>query len=272
MIRRVISTITAALGAILIAISCTTAGKPSNVSAIPSSVESQLASGAPVYNHTCATSTCHGTQGEGIQSGDGFKVWPLVGDEFQSRHPNAQIIFDVIRSGDEPHLRALTDQQIYNAISYELSQNQIALESPLAADNAFRTFGGSMSGQAQGGLFPPSDDATLIDLPPTHELPISAQSDQLRLQIDQIATASVIGKTKLTNGGVFLIVVFVLADLDPAPMTVNPAYLWLSTTGGDRLAPRSVNIHSAIEQFHKQSIQPQHGTAALVVFVLSDAR
>ncbi len=269
MVRCVISTISIALGAILITTGCATAGRPSSVRANPASVESQLASGAPVYNQTCATSTCHGTQGEGIQSGKGFKVWPLVGDEFQARHPNAQIVFDVIRSGDEPNLRALTDQQIYNAIAYELRQNQIALESPLTADNAFRTFGGSMSGQAQGGLFPPSDNATLIDLPPTPELPISAQSDRLRLQIDQIATVSVIGKTKLTSGGVFLIVVFVLADLDPAPITVNPAYLWLSTSGGDRVAPRSVNIHSAMEQFHEQTIRPQHGTAALVVFALS---
>lgn len=120
----------------------------------PESVESQLTNGAPIYAQTCATSICHGTQGEGIRSGTGFSAWPLVGADFQSRHPNAQIVFDVIRSGGERNLLALTDQQIYDAIAYELSQNQITLESPLTADNAFTTYGSSMSGNAQNGLFP----------------------------------------------------------------------------------------------------------------------
>src|SRR3990172_6030837 len=141
MIRRMISVIAAVLGGILLTISFTYARQAtSNTSSTPASVESQLVSGAPIYAQSCATSTCHGTQGEGIRSGDGFKVWPLVGDEFQSRHPNAQIVFDVIRSGSERNLLALTDQQIYNAIAYELSQNQITLESPLTADDAFMTF------------------------------------------------------------------------------------------------------------------------------------
>lgn len=262
--------ISVALGYILITIGCSYARKTtSNASDALVSVDSQLASGAPIYAQTCATSTCHGAQGEGIRSGDGFSAWPLVGDEFQSRHPNAEIVFDVIRSGNERNLLALTDQQVYDAIAYQLKQNQITLKSPLTADNAFKTFGGLMSGQAQGGLFPPSDNATLIDMPPTRELPISAQNDKLRLQIDQFAAASAIGKTKLPDGGVFLIVVFVLTDLDQAPLTVNPAHLRLSIAGGDHLQPHSINIHAAIEQFHQQTIQPRHGTAALVVFALS---
>ena len=126
-----------------------------------------------------------------------------------------------------------------------------------------------MLGQAQGGLFPPSNNVTLMEMPPTRELPISAQSDKLRLQLDQFAVASAIGKTKLPNGGVFLIVVFVLTDLDQAPITVNPAHLRLSIPGGDHLQPQSINIHAAIEQFHEQTIQPRRGTAALVVFALS---
>ncbi len=262
--------VTVALGWILIVSSCTYS-RPlmSNAGDVPASIRGQLASGGPIYTQTCATSTCHGTQGKGIRSGDSFKVWPLVGDEFQSRHPNAQIVFDVIRSGGEPNLRTLTDQQIYNLIAYELSQNQITLKSPLIADNAFKTFEGLMSGRAQGGLFPPSDNTTLIDMPPTRGLPISAQSDMLRLQIDQFAAASAIGKSKLPNGGVFLIVVFVLTDLDQAPITVNPAHLRLSTPGGDHLQPQSINIHAAIEQFHEQTIKPQHGTVGLVVFTLT---
>jgi len=264
MTRHHIPMVVAVLGCALIAIGCA-----SNVSDKPVSVESQLENGAPIYAQNCATSTCHGTQGEGIRSSNGFKAWPLVGDEFQTRHPNAQIVFDVIRSGGESNLRALTDQQIYDAIAYQLSQNRITPDSPLTAGNAFTTFGGNMSGKAQGGLYPPSDNATLIDLPSTRDLPIVSQNSRLRIQIDQIAEASVIGKTKPPDGGVFLIMVFVFTDLDQAPLTVTPNYLRLSTLEGDLLQPQSVNIHSAVERFHEQTIKPQHGTAALVVFELT---
>jgi hypothetical protein len=238
-------------------------------SARPITVESQLASGAPIYAQTCATSTCHGTQGEGIKSGNSFKVWPLVGDEFQSRHPNAQIVFDVIRSGGERNLLALTDQQIYDSIAYELSQNQIMLESPLTADNAYETFGGKMSGEAQGGLYPPSNNAILIDAPLTRDLPIVAQNDRLRLQVDQIAQASAIGNAKPPEGGAFLILVIVFNDLDNEPITVSPDHLSLSTPGGELLEPQPVNIQSAIEKFHTRTIKPKYGTVGLVVFTLS---
>ena len=267
MAKRLISVIVVTSGFILLTISCTSTRNTSNE--IPTSVESQLISGAPIYARNCATSACHGTQGEGIKSGNGFKVWPLVGDEFQSRHPNAQIVFDVIRSGSERNLLALTDQQIYNAIAYELNQNEITLESPLTADNAHAAFGGKMSGEAQGGLFPPSDNAILIDPPLTRDLPIAAQNDRLRIQIDQIAEASAIGKTKLPEGGVFLIVVIVLTDLNQSAVMVTPNYLRLSTSNGDLLEPQSINIHSAIEKFHERTIKPQHGTVGLVVFTLS---
>ena len=228
-------------------------------------VESQLASGALIYAETCATSTCHGTQGEGIKSGNGFKVWPLVGDEFQSRHPNAQIVFDVIRSGGERNLLALTDQQIYDSIAYQLNQNQIMLDSPLTADNAFTTYGGSMSGEAQGGLFPPSDNAILMDLPPMRDLPIRAQNDRLRLQVDQIAIASAIEKNK----GPFLILVIAFSDLDDEPITLSPDHLKLFILNGEQLEPHSINIQSAIEKFHERMTKPQHGTVGLVVFTLS---
>ena len=237
----------------------------------PTTVESQLASGAPIYAQTCATSTCHGTQGQGIKSGNSFKVWPLVGDDFQSRHPNAQIVFDVIRSGGERNLLALTDQQIYDSIAYELSQNQITLESPLTADNAHETFGGKMSGEAQGGLYPPSNNAILMDAPLTRDLPIVAQNDMLRLQVDQIAQASAIGNAKSPEGGAFLILVIVFNDLDSEPITVSHDHLSLSTPGGELLEPQPVNIQSAIEKFHTRTIKPEYGTVGLVVFTLSAA-
>lgn len=228
----------------------------------PVSVERQLAKGAPIYAQTCATSTCHGTQGEGIRSGDRFKVWPLVGDEFQSRHPNAQIVFDVIRSGSERNLLALTDQQIYDAIAYELSQNQIKLDSPLTADNAFATFGEKMSGEAQGGLFPPSDNAILIDLPPMRALPIAAQNERLRVQVDQIAQASPFGDDQ----GIYLILVLTFSDLDDEPSNISPNHLNLVTPSGELLEPQPVNIKSAIEKFHTRAIKRNYGTVGLVVF------
>ncbi len=261
--RRLVPLVVVLLGWMLLVPGCA-----ANASDKPPSVESQLASGTPIYTQTCATSTCHGTQGAGIPSASGFKAWPLVGDEFQTRHPNAQIVFDVIRSGDEPNLRALTDQQIYDAIAYQLNQNQIMLDSPLTSGNSFTTFGGKMSGKAQGGLFPPLDNATLIDLPLMRHLPLVAENSGFRLQIDQIAEASAIGTTKPAENGVFLIVVFVFTDLDQAPLTLNPNALGLSTPDGKLLAPQPVNIHSAIERLHEQTIKPQHGTAALIVFAL----
>ena len=235
----------------------------------PTSVESQLTNGEPIYARTCATSTCHGTQGEGIRAGNGFSAWPLVGADFQARHPNAQIVFDVIRSGGERNLLALTDQQIYDSIAYELSQNQIILESPLTAENAFKTYGGSMSGQAQGGLFPPSDNAVLINMPFIRDLPIAVKNEGLQLQLDQIAQASTIGNAKPPAGGVFLILVVVFNDLGAEPIAVSPDHLKLSTPGGELLEPQLINIHSAIEKFHTQTIKPYYGTSALVVFTLS---
>jgi mono/diheme cytochrome c family protein len=266
MTRRLTSAVTLVLGCILFIMSCTSTYKAiSNVDATPATVETQLANGAPIYAQTCATSTCHGRQGEGIRSGNTFKAWPLIGDEFQARHPNAKIVFDVIRSGNERNLLALTDQQIYDAIAYELSQNQIALKTPLTADNAFTTHGGKMAGQTQGGLFPPSDNVTFIDSPHTRDLPIAARNNQLRLQLDQIAQASTIGN----HQGVFLILVIAFSDLDDKPITISPKYLKLSTPSGKVLEPQSINIHSAIEQFHEQTIKPQYGTVGLVVFTLS---
>ena len=267
MARRLISIIVVALGFFLLTISCTSTHKTSNE--IPASVDSQLASGAPIYANSCATSTCHGTQGEGIRAADGFKVWPLVGEEFQSRHPNAQIVFDVIRSGGEPNLGALTDQQIYDSIAYEMAQNGIPLDSSLTAANAYSTFGGKMSGAAPGGLFPPSDNAVLLDLPLTTNLPIAAQNDQLGIQVDQIALASSIGHDQPPDGGAFLLLVIVFNDLNNEPTSVSPQRLRVSTPDGQLLEPQPLDIQSAIEKFHERTIKRNHGTVGLVVFALA---
>ena len=243
--------------------------KPEAATSLPPiSIESQLASGASIYTQTCATSTCHGTDGEGIRSGNGFSVWPLVGDNFQARHPNAQIVFDVIRSGGEPNLRALTDQQIYDSIAYELSQNQIPLQAPLTAANAYDTFGGQMSGRGIDGFYPPLGNFESAPTPFHADLPLSVAGGDLRLQVDQIAAASSIGDTKPPAGGVFLMVVFVLTDTGQAPVTVGPENLSLITSAGDILTPQETDPRTAIEKFHTQTIQPQYGTAALAIFSL----
>jgi hypothetical protein len=234
----------------------------------PASIESQLASGAPIYHQTCATSSCHGTDGEGLRFGNGFSVWPLVGDDFQTRHPNAQIVFDVIRSGDEPNLRALTDQQIYDSIAYELSQNNISIQVPLTAANAYQIFGGQMSGSNVDGFYPPLGNYQPAATPPHVNLPISTEGGDLYLQVDQIAAASAIGGTKPPAGGAFLMLVFVLVDRGQAPITVSPESLSLTTPSGDILLPHAIDPHTAIEKFHTQTIQPQHGTAALAIFSL----
>ncbi len=266
MTGRILSAIAIILGWILLAVSCTSTRQTiSNADNLPASVEDQLASGAPIYRQTCATSACHGTQGEGIRSGSGFSAWPLVGQEFQSRHPNAQVVFDVIRSGNESNLLALTDQQIYDAIAYQLEQNQITLESTLTAGNAFTTYGGAMSGKVQSGLFPPSENAVLLDMPLARDLPRVAQNNRLRIQVDQLAQASAIGKDK----GTFLIVVMAFSDLNNQPLTISPDHLRLSTPDGELLKPQSLNLHSAIEKFHKQTIKPQYGTVGLGVFTLT---
>src|SRR5436190_6598863 len=84
-------------------------------------VDGQVARGELIYQQTCAT--CHGLQGEGKRLGDTFAIWPLVGEGFQARNPNAQVVFDVVRSRNEPSLRALTDAQIYDAIAYVWNLN-----------------------------------------------------------------------------------------------------------------------------------------------------
>jgi hypothetical protein len=264
--RRLAAIFPLVLGCILTANGCIYPGKAgSDLNGVPLSVENQLERGAPVYQQTCATSTCHGLQGEGIRSGNAFKVRPLLGEEFQLRHPNAQIIFDVVRSGDETNLRALTDQEIYNAIAFQLSLNQVRLEVPLAAANAFAAHGGAMSGGAQQGIFPPLENVVLRDTPLMFGTPLAAQNDRLRLQVDQITEASAVGNSR----GAFLILVMLLSDLDDQPITVSPDHLTLANPDGELLMPQSIAVHSAIEKFHSQTIVPLHGTVGLVVFTLS---
>ena len=131
-----------------------------------SPVADQLSRGQAIYEQGCATEACHGANGEGIRGENGFRVWPLVGEDFQRRNPSAQVIFDVVRSGGESSLRALTDQQIYDSIAYELSLNEIEFNEPLVSQNAPEITSGIAAEMLEpGSLFPPPGNAELITWP-----------------------------------------------------------------------------------------------------------
>ena len=245
---------------ILLAVSCQ--------SFTSSPVEAQLSRGQAIYQSGCATSTCHGVNGEGIRTENGFRDWPLVGEEFQRRNPTAQVLFDVVRSGGEASLRALTDQQVYDAIAYELSLNEVEFSEVLTAQNAPFTPSGSAAGaQNPGGLFPPPGKTNLLPTRPVTALPISAENGDFRLRLTQIAQATSIGSIAAPDAGRFVIVVFNLEVFNQA-RDVSPEHLRLMTGTGQVLAPLEISLAYPVTRFHPQIIQPEHGTAAYVIFAL----
>jgi mono/diheme cytochrome c family protein len=261
------SKLTVALGCACLVASCVFACSPTTTGGLPQAAPAaQLASGEKIYEQTCATSSCHGARGEGIRAGSGFSVWPLVGVEFQRRHPNAQVVFDVVRSGDEPSLRALTDQQIYDTVAFDLSQNHIPLQAPLTAATASQTYGAGMSGNASDGLFPPFGDFEQAVPIPHASLPLSGDAGGLRLQVDQLGEVRSVGGAPPPAGRLYLVLVIELVDTGSAPMDVGPENLQMRTLSGSLLSPPSIDVHAAIEKFHDQTIQPQHGTSALALF------
>jgi len=91
----------------------------------------QAAAGRETYLHTCLE--CHGDHGQGVPG----RSEPTEGPRFQDRNPTALVIFDVVRSGREPDLRALTDDQVWAAIAAELAANGVDLGARvLDAENA----------------------------------------------------------------------------------------------------------------------------------------
>ncbi|MGH7721253.1 MAG: c-type cytochrome [Candidatus Dormibacteria bacterium] len=80
----------------------------------------QAAAGSMVYTQTCLS--CHGGPGGPGVAG---RTEPLQGPRFAQRNPTALEIFDVVRSGREPNLRALTDDQLWAAIAAELLANGV---------------------------------------------------------------------------------------------------------------------------------------------------
>lgn len=254
------------LGAALLLAACAAVTAAPTPSA--DTVADQLARGGPLYAQNCATSKCHGTQGEGLRSGGGFQVWPSVGPNFEARNPNAQVVFDVVRSGGEQNLRGMTDQQIYDAIAYELSQNSVHLAAPLTTQNAAATLSGS-SASTEGRLYPPPGNVVLLPGPAVASaLPALAGNDYLGLRVDQAALASTIGDATPPAGGAFLVLVLAVQNQTGAPLDLDPKFLQLQASSGATLAPQPVDLAYPIERFHHQTIAPDHGTAAVVIFAL----
>lgn len=232
-------------------------------------VADQLSRGQVIYEQGCATAACHGIDGKGIRSGNTFRVWPLVGEEFQRRNPTAQVIFDIVRSGGESSLRALTDQQVYDSIAYELSLNEVAFVEPLDAQNAPDITSGAAAKKPEpGSLFPPPGNAELISNWKFPSLPASTENGDLRLRMTQIALADSIGSTIPPTGGSYVLIVFSLEVLADQPLEVGPQYLRLATTDGRMLEPVEIGLAYPVARFYPQTIQPEHGTTALAIFAL----
>lgn len=255
---------------ILLVVSCS----PSTVSP----VSDQLARGKVIYEKGCATENCHGTRGEGLHSGDSFRAWPLVGEDFQRRNPTAQVVFDVVRSGGDSSLRALTDQQIYDSIAYELSLNEVELSEPLEAQNAPATSSGpAAETQKPGSLFPPPGNALLVStwsdpsLRNALDLPISVENGNLRLRLTQIALATSIRGKAPASGGSYVLMVLTFEDLSNEPLEVGPRQLSLVIADGQTLTPLDIGLAYPVDRFHSQTIQPNYGTAALVIFALPES-
>jgi mono/diheme cytochrome c family protein len=207
-----------------------------------SPVADQLSRGQPIYEQSCATAACHGINGEGIRSGNGFRVWPLVGEEFQRRNPTAQVIFDVVRSGGESSLRALTDQQIYDAIAYELSLNDVELSEPIESQNAPDVSSAAAGAPEPGRLFPPPGNAKLISTWHAPALPIYVENSDLRIRLTQMALAASIGETVLPAGESFVLVIFTFEVLADHPIEVGPQHLRLATEAGQMLESLEIGL------------------------------
>ncbi len=116
-----------------------------------SAFRAQAAAGSVVYTQNCLS--CHGGAGGPGVAG---KTEPLEGLRFVARNPTALEIFDVVRSGREPSLRALTDDQLWGAVAAELLANGVDLgDRPLGLHTAASTRTGSSAGTAGSRFFPP---------------------------------------------------------------------------------------------------------------------
>ncbi len=117
----------------------------------PSAFRDQARAGAVVYTQNCLS--CHGgAGGPGVPG----KTEPLEGARFVARNPTALEIFDVVRSGREGSLRALTDDQLWAAIAAELLANGVDLGNErLGITDAGFAPTSPGAATARPGFFPP---------------------------------------------------------------------------------------------------------------------
>ncbi len=117
-------------------------------------------------------------------------------------------------------------------------------------------------------LYPPISSAAFAPttLPPA--LP-RAENGYVAMRVDQIAQANRIGNASPPSGSVFVLVVFALQDQTSQPLGIDPKFLRLYDSSSGVDSPLTINFNSPIEQFHSITIQPAHGTAAIVVFALT---
>jgi mono/diheme cytochrome c family protein len=230
-------------------------------------VDGQVAHGELIYQQACAT--CHGLQGEGKRLGDTFAIWPLVGEDFQARNPNAQVVFDVVRSRSEPSLRALTDTQIYDAIAYVWNLNDPEGISQITAQNAASIPPGeTMEALTPAGVYPPLGNVLQLAAPPAAIAQQTVANGYMGMRVDQIIRARAIGNITAAPGHSFVIIVFALQNLGGQPLDLDPKFLRLEDAQMQVLSPQAIDLASPIERFHAQTIQPEHGTAAIAVFAL----
>lgn len=237
---------------------------------IAPSVADQLNQGKTLYHQDCATESCHGVAGEGIISGESFKDWPLIGEIFQMRNPNAQVVFDVARSGGEANLRLLSDQQIYDAIAYELSLNGVKLDDRLTAHNAAHILSGPASPEATWGeIYPPVGNAELLPGLPAPQGSLQADNGQISIRADQFGLAENIGGKTPSGGGRFAILVIAVQHLGEKELEINPRFLRLYDTAETAHEPQEIGLAYPMVRFRRQTLQPGHGTAGVAIFGLT---
>lgn len=230
-------------------------------------VDGQVERGELIYQQTCAT--CHGLQGEGKRLGNSFAIWPLVGEEFQARNPNAQVVFDVVRSRSKPNLRALTDAQIYDATAYVWSLNDPEGTRLITAQNAASIAPEeTVEALVPTGIYPPVGNVLRLVATPNIIALQTVSNGYVGMRVDQVIQASAIGNITAAPGDIFVIIVFELQDLAGHPLDVDPKFLRLEDAQGHARGPQAIDLASPIERFHAQTIQPEHGIAAIAVFTL----
>jgi hypothetical protein len=236
----------------------------------PMTFDKQAVLGRPIYYQNCATTLCHGTDSNGTPKGASSQVRPLIGAQFLKRNPNTQVMFDIVRSRSDPNLLALTDDQVYQAVAFDLTLNQIQLKEAITPLNAESLPPGGS--QKTGQLYPPAIGISLLDTTSGPSLPKLATNSSLALRIDQLAFTGAVGTyTPTKEGGTFVIVVVTLKNLTDKPINIDPKFLSLTDSNGNKHNPQSLNFNYPIVRFHAEQIQPQNSYSGYAIFGLAKA-